>query len=476
MSDPTLLLVGGTDETLVTAADLGIRVLLLQHPSKITDVQRDAAHQVQVLDFVDWQHVAPAAANWWRQVGFDAVLSLTEPGLENAGRLNDLYRTGGTGYQVAHRFRDKQAMRAHLADDPRLAVRSRTVTTRADLWACPDALGYPFIVKPSDGTASLGVRIVHSPDDLEDAWQHIRRLRGSRTDRVSTLFVLGDFVAEEYLPGPEYSVEAFSFAGRHVVVSVTEKLCSPGSFTELGHLVPGRIAAAQRAEVTATVQDFLTAMGLRDGVSHTEVKVGPSGVRVVEGHNRPAGDAIPSLVRAAYDVDLIRLSLAWPFGLAPALAESPRPRGGACTRFLVGEPGRVARICGSGDLGAEPGVITWQLTTEEGATVRPLADNWDRLGLLAVRAGTASAAYRQAADVLSRNLRVEIVTSEGRLSHARLAEPAIGTDLLGRALDGSWPLGDSGPDSSPAQRLAAREVVSLTPHPESTRSILEQVS
>ena len=42
-----LLLVGGTDDTVVKAKELGITVLLLQHPTKISPIQEAAADVVR---------------------------------------------------------------------------------------------------------------------------------------------------------------------------------------------------------------------------------------------------------------------------------------------------------------------------------------------------------------------------------------------------------------------------------------------
>jgi biotin carboxylase len=434
----TLLLVGGTDDTVAKAAELGLRVLLLQHPTKTTPVQKRLADVVRVVDYTRWELVEPVVRALRAGPGFVVALSLTEPGLENAARVNDLFGLGGTSHEVALRFRDKHVMRRHLAGADPAAVRAEPLRDRSGLDTFGARHGYPFIVKPTDATASIGVQRVAAPADADRVWARVRRLSGTRTDRVSSLFVLRDFLMEEYLDGPEYSVETFSFAGRHVVVAITEKFTDPGHFAELGHALPARLPDGTAEEVRASVSRFLDLMGFADGVCHTEIRIGGNGPRVIESHNRIAGDAIPELVRSAYGIDLTTLALGWPFGLVDELPDRPRPRGGAAVRALVGRGGRVWSVEGVEEALRQDGVLDVRISAEPGDRVRPLRDNWDRLGLVAVAGPDTTAAVRRGAEVVRDTLRVRLLGPDGRPGLAEVAavgEPG-GADDLSQAVPG----------------------------------------
>jgi biotin carboxylase len=210
--------------------------------------------------------------------------------------------------------------------------------------------------------------------------------------RGTTLLEIQDFLMEEYVSGPEYSIEAFSFDGRHVVVAVSETLVDPVGFVELGHALPARIDPSLEREIVAAVTRFLDVMGLRDGPSHTEVRIGPRGPVVIESHDRIGGDRISDLVRDAYGIDLTAYAVGWPLRLVEELSERPRPFGAACVRFLRGRPGRVVALPGLDELRARPDVVAAELTVGVGDVVRPLQDNWDRIGLVAVRGSDGDAA------------------------------------------------------------------------------------
>lgn len=389
----TMLLLGATDAHLERAKALGLRVVLIQHPERLSSRQTGLADALIMADYTEWDTVRPLAEAARTVWGWDVVLSLTEGGLENAARLNDLYGLGGTPHAVSRRLRNKWVMRQHLAEcGSRLTVDCEPVTDRASLDAFGKLAGYPFIIKPTDTTAGFGVIRVDDEDELDAAWGHIERLRGSRTDRVTTMFVVREFLMEAYIDGPEFSVESFSCGGRHVVVAVTEKLVDERHFAELGHALPARLEPGVRAEIVAAVREFLTVVGLTDGPSHTEIRLSGKGPVIIESHNRSGGDFIGELVRAAYGIDLTRYGVGWAARMVGQFPADPQPVAAACVRFVTREPGTVTAVSGVEEVAARPDVLAAEITARPGDRVRPLRDNWDRLGFVAVRAADTDAA------------------------------------------------------------------------------------
>ena len=420
--DNTLVLVGHKTEPVRRAKALGLDVILLQHKDKLEPEQARLADVTFVVDYRNWDVVRPvveAAHGTW---GIRAALSLTEPGLDTAARINDLLGLGGTGYEVSHRLRDKWEMRRHLAASGADTIGARLVDGPESLSAFGDAYGYPFIVKPTDMTAGWGVLPVASPAEVPRTWEEIQRLRHEGVTYGTTLFTIQDFLMEEYVSGPEYSVEGFSFDGRHSVVAVTEKLVDPDRFVELGHTLPARIDSDLERAIVDAVQRFLDAMGLKDGPSHTEVRVGAQGPVVIESHNRIGGDHIGDLLRAAYGIDLVEYTLGWPFRLIAELPDRPRPLAGACVRFLHGSTGRVVEVGGLEEVGARPEVLAAELSVKVGDVLRPLRNNWDRLGLVAVRGCDSEAAVDLCYELMG-SLRIE--TAEDPAAPRALAPAGV---------------------------------------------------
>jgi len=72
---------------------------------------------------------------------------------------------------------------------------------------------------------------------------------------------------EEYLDGLEVSTESFTFAGRTVVLTLTDKLVGK-NFIEASHAMPARWYEETTAQVVDLVGRFLDAVGPADGPSH----------------------------------------------------------------------------------------------------------------------------------------------------------------------------------------------------------------
>ncbi|MEU5090321.1 ATP-grasp domain-containing protein [Streptomyces sp. NPDC021356] len=405
----TVLLIGGVDAHVDRFTALGVKVVLIQHPDKVTEHQTRAADVLLVVDYTDWDTVRPFAEAARAVYGIDTVVSLTEPGLNPASRLGDLFGlTDGRRHEVSRRMRDKWLMRRHLAERGLPVPHTARVTDRASLDAFGERAGYPFIVKPVSTTAGFGLLRAHGPRDLDRVWARVRELDGGRTDRGSTMFTVDGFLMESYIDGPEFSVEALSFAGRHVVVAVTEKLTDDGHFAELGHAVPARLTGTDRQRLTGAVEEFLTAMGVTDGPSHTEIRLSSRGPVVIESHNRLGGGHIVEMVEAAYGIDMIAYGAAWPLGLTEPLAKPPAARGAAVMRAVVREPGTVTAVSGVEEVRARPDVLTAQVSVNPGDTVRPLGDNWDRLGSVVVTAADTDTAVELCEHLVRDGIRIDV--------------------------------------------------------------------
>ena len=404
-----LLIIGGRPQALRKAKELGPAVVWLQQKRPLPPGQADPADAVIMMNYRDWDAALPMVRAAHEAFGFTRVVSLVDQAMELVGRINDEFGLPGTSQAVAHRFRDKTAMRAWLRSTGFEDVAAERVTDAAGLRRFGERHGYPFVLKPTDGTASRGVIRVQAPEDAEPAWHEATALR-ERTDLpFFAAYPVREFLAEEYLDGTEYSVESFSFAGRHSVIAITGK--SQEGFIETGHAQPAELAAGDEAAIVTYVAGFLDAMGLRDGVSHTELRLTSRGPRIIEGHDRVAGGRVMDLVEAVYGIDLERYTVGWPFRLVPELPARPSPHGAAATRFLTAEPGTVVAVEGAEEVRAHPGVLDLEIDVQADDVVPEITDNFCRSGQVLVTAADTAAAVDLAAS-LSRKVR--IVTRPGR--------------------------------------------------------------
>ncbi|QGV80447.1 ATP-grasp domain-containing protein [Streptomyces ficellus] len=239
---------------------------------------------------------------------------------------------------------DKHAMRERLRETGVEDTAAGRAYDEADLLAFGEKAGYPFIVKPTAGTASFGVTLVHSPAEAAAAY----RTAAGDFPGIARLGVL----AEQYHEGPQYSVEAFSEAAEHVVVAVTRKYSDPKNMVELGHVLPAPLDADAQEAIGGHVRRVLDALGVEFGPTHTEVVLTADGPRVIETHLRVGGDEIFNLVKDAVGVDMIDFQARQAYGdkVLPdirAILEADRePR---CEAIWYTAPEATGTFVGLGD-------------------------------------------------------------------------------------------------------------------------------
>lgn len=206
------------------------------------------------------------------------VVSTSDAFIENAARLSErLGLPGNPGATVAlcrDKLRLQDVLRDHGVPYP--------YTAAIDSAEAAHNLTYPVIVKPRQGTGSIGVRLVEHAPDFPDASD-------------------GALICQRFIPGTEFSVESFSDADGHHVLAVTRKFVTkPPHFLELAHVLPADLDAATHARIVDTVRRALDAVGYAFGPAHTELKVHDGTITVIEINARLAGGMIPRLMERAY--------------------------------------------------------------------------------------------------------------------------------------------------------------------------------
>ena len=355
--------IGGQADILRATAHYGLDTVLFHAPGRAAPEAAELCEQVVEVDLLDEEAIATSVREAHAERPFRRVLTLTEPGLVPAARLNTELGLGGNSPRTAELLKDKSAMRELLADTGLSPVRHRVVQDVAELAAFVAELGGPAIIKPLDHGGSADVQRVDTAADAAAAWREVEGVGRSR------------MLAEEFLEGPEISLEALSVAGRHTVVALTDKLLGP-RFIEFGQAVPAELSPELTEASIALTRALLDAVGLIEGPSHTELKLTPVGPRIVESHNRTGGDSIPELVELAHGVDLVRLSVGVPLGLETWDEAAPPATGGAAIRFIEAEPGTVTAVHRPA---ADPEGVSVQLKATEGTVVPPLTWSVDRV-------------------------------------------------------------------------------------------------
>ncbi|HEU5226167.1 MAG TPA: ATP-grasp domain-containing protein [Ktedonobacteraceae bacterium] len=225
---------------------------------------------------------------------------------------------------------------------------------------------YPVIVKPLDSSGSRGIEYIDDPTTFEQ-------------------LIGGDLCLwEQYVDGPEFSVEAVTWEGQHQILGITEKITTGApNFVEVGHRVPAQLSPQAAQEITATVCRCLDLLQVDKGATHTEVKYADSQVMVIETHTRAGGDRIPLLTKLVSGYDQYELAVCSILGRStPAVGEKKFKC--ATVQYFRWPEGRIASIDGVEDCQVLPGVIEIEVKVKPGDHMPLFKHSHDRPGFVVV--------------------------------------------------------------------------------------------
>ncbi|MCP4641242.1 MAG: ATP-grasp domain-containing protein [bacterium] len=293
----------------------------------------------------------------------DGVYSAAEWSVEAVASAASTLGLPGVPPEVAHRVRNKLAMREALSAAGVPTPDFRGVRELNEAESAAEAIGLPVIVKPADGNASRGVRRVDHPEEVSLAFNQARKRTRS-----------GLVLVEAFMEGEEYNVDGLMWRGDYIVGGLTGKDRSdPPHRFDLGIHMPPLVDDATQQAIIDMTSTGLQAVGYTDGTTHVEVIITPEGPRIVEIAGRPGGGRIPTdLIPLTYGMDFMADAFRVALGEPPC--EERKWIRGAAVHWIPSRSGIVTEIAGEDEARAVPGVEDVVVTVTVGTTLGHVVD------------------------------------------------------------------------------------------------------
>lgn len=336
MTRPRLLLVGTGSRTyreyLLRAAATAYDLWLFTDRELGWEAQHLTGHTR--VDTTDVEAMTVPA----KALGPDGVLTWDDTRVVQAAALATALGLPTSPPEAVFCCRDKHRTRTALDAAGVPQARSLLAGTLGQARAAAAELGYPLVLKPRALNASMGVVHVASPEQLA---ARFRIARGA-TLAGATEVPAGDVLVEEYLDGPEISVDTAWRGGQPTVAFVARKqLGFPPSFEEVGHVVHGDDPLLRDAELHDVLVRAHRAVGFHTGWTHTELRLTTAGPKLVEINARVGGDRIPDIAHLAVGIDAATVAAAIACGQDPGVR--PTRSRVAAIRFLYPPYDLIAR-------------------------------------------------------------------------------------------------------------------------------------
>lgn len=366
------------------AKHLGLRVVAADGDPKAPGLAlADVAYVVNITDPKVCLEVAKAEH-------VDGVIHIcSEVAMASVGLVNRELGLSGVDPDTVVRATNKEHMRRAFEQGGAPSPRSIAVITDDEALVAACVIGGALIVKPSRNSGSRGITHLPLGSAPEKILSAFRRALSESRDRSALI--------EQYIEGPEFSVEALAWNGRIEILAITDKFTTgKPHFVEMGHSQPTQLNAKEVSAVREAAILGIRALGLEGCAAHAEIKLAPDGPYLMEIGARLGGDFITTeLVPRSTGIDMVAAAIRLSLGEEPDLTPL-RPSQGVAIRYLAPLPGTVKSIEGVLKARQMPGVKIVDVYVGPGDHVGLVDSSLTRAGHVIAEGETTEEAVRNA--------------------------------------------------------------------------------
>lgn len=283
-----------------------------------------------IADVNDLEQLTAVCRRLEAKVGpIDQLISLSEFNLEVAAVVRDRLDIPGPRPAEVAVYRDKVCMKQHIQAAGLAIPRFAHCTTPDETLRKGDMLGYPLILKPRGGAASIGVRKIGSHEELRAALAGLS---------------LADHEIEQFVEGRIYHVDGFvNDAGQIVFQVVSRYLNDCLAFAQGAPLGSLTVAPSPlRREIEEFSIRCCEALRLRGTPFHLEVIWHCNEPVFLELGARVGGAEVPHLINHLFGVNLYEC---WLRSLAgETVSVQPRRTDARGGWLVIPKPAEAVRV------------------------------------------------------------------------------------------------------------------------------------
>lgn len=285
------------------------------------NLRRHADCTIETSDTHDPDVLTAALRQHAETQPIDAVVSTLQQFVESSAIAAERLGIRAVSVEGVRNARDKARCRDILRDHNIPSARHRLVRSAGAALDALAEVGYPAILKPTTGVGKVMTSLVHNEKEVVEHFANASRSYEGLRAGVKAEITL-DFVVEEFVQGPLYSLElGVSSHGEYVPFTILKrKVGKHNPVLELGSTVPGDLTDAQYDAAAAYGIQVVKALGLDLGIFHIEFIYTTDGPRLVEANPRIAGGALSDLILTATGADLfeylVRIYAGEPIGIS----------------------------------------------------------------------------------------------------------------------------------------------------------------
>ena len=224
------------------------------------------------IDLRDTEQIAESVFHWKKSRGLNGVFTAGTDFSACVATAAEKSGLPGVSLESALNATDKSRMRSMFKQKGVPSPRFEMIDSPVKKLAALQSVGLPLVIKPVDNMGARGIRRVDSEEQYNAAFQ--AALEHSRSGRI---------IVEEYLEGPEFSLDALVYNGDITICGIADRNIkfSP-YFIETGHTMPTVFSREDQHRVADVFIQGIKALGINNGAAKGDIKLTPRGAVVGE--------------------------------------------------------------------------------------------------------------------------------------------------------------------------------------------------
>lgn len=363
------------------AKDMGLYVIAI-------DIDKDAigfayADKSYVISTLDEEAVLDAA----RKEKIDGIMTIaSDRPMMTVAKIAQEMNLSGIDCETALNATNKAVMRKCLQEAKVPIPLFYSVENKKEYLTNIKKFSNKCILKPADNSGSRGIFLIENTQDIElvdNAYDYTYQFSNS-----------GAVLIEEFMEGPEVSVESLSFDGTCKVIAITDKLTTGApNFVEMGHSQPTLLSKDLCDEIINITKKAVNSLGIKVGPAHTEIIVTEEGPKIVEVGARLGGDNITThLTPLSTRVDIVKNTIL--ISLGEKIEINNIDNMGAAIRYFSTDRGVVQEIIGFEKANKLDGIKEIKSFISVGSTTNEIKSSNDRSGYIIAQADDAKNAIK----------------------------------------------------------------------------------
>ena len=357
---------------ILTAHEMGLETVVI-------DADPDApmagkADRFEKIDLKDKENIEIFARTLLSNGGLAGVMTAGTDFSASVAWVAEKLDLPGISYKTALLASDKEKMRHCFREaglpSPNFTTYSEENIKNQHLMETELPFPFPVVVKPVDNMGSRGCCRVDRATELQEAVQ--TAMTFSRSGRV---------IVEEYMEGPEFSVDAILYQGKVTICGLADRhIFFPPYFIEMGHTMPTLASSKDQEALLDVFIRGIQALGIDNGAAKGDIKLTARGPMIGEIAARLSGGYMSGWTYPySSGANPARGAICAALGRKPQ-GLNPTQKWTSAERAFISIPGIVQSLSGLEEARAVPGIKDLFLLAKPGSPVSFPQNNVSKAG------------------------------------------------------------------------------------------------